>query len=66
MGEVAYVSRVKVINDKPTFRRIYIPGTDEPLTVGFHEEVARLYKVPEGSYQPTGTTYDHLVAAVGG
>lgn len=66
MVQPAYVSRVKVINEKPTFRRVFVPGTDEPLNVGFHEEVARLYKIPDGTYERSGTTYDHLVAAIGG
>lgn len=66
MTEPAYVSRVTVINEKPTFRRVIVPGQDEPLSVGFHEDVARLYKIPNGTYQRTGSTYDHLVAAVGG
>lgn len=66
MGDVAYTVKVKVTNDSATMRRAWLPGADQPVRLGFHPEVARLYKIPDDSYESAASTYDFLVMAVGG
>jgi hypothetical protein len=66
LGEVAYVSRVKV---KPVEGKIWsarLPAEEEPVIFGVHGEVAEHYGVSPDEEEPHPTTLDYLVAAAGG
>jgi uncharacterized OsmC-like protein len=62
----AYTARAKVVNQKPTWRDVHLTGLEAPVSVGFHREIAEIYRLPEGSYAETAATYDYLVGAVAG
>jgi uncharacterized OsmC-like protein len=67
MGDPAtYTARARIVNHKSTSRDMFLPGLDEPIPVGFHPELARIYNIAEGTYEHSPGTYDYLVAAVGG
>lgn len=63
---VLYVSKVEVVQERSTLRKLHLPAADEPLSIGFHGEVAALTGIPEGKFEPTPTTYDLFVATVAG
>lgn len=66
MGEVVYTSRVRVERLQGSLRRAELPGADEPVFYGVHDEVADHYGVPRGSDAERATTLDHVVAAAAG
>lgn len=66
MGDVAYISRVKVEPVEGRVRRAYIPGAKEPVLFGVHSEVAEHYGVSPDEEEPHASTLDYLVAAAGG
>lgn len=66
MGEVAYVSKVKVEPVEGKIRRAYLPVQDEPVMFGVHSEVAEHYGASPEQVEPYDTTLDYVVAAAGG
>lgn len=66
MGVVVYTSRVRVERIKGPLRRAQVPGSDEPIFFGVHDEIADHYGVPRGSDVERATTLDYVVAAAGG
>ena len=66
MGDVAYISRVKVEPVEGRIRRAYVPGAREPVLFGVHSEVAEHYEVSPDEEEPHASTLDYLVAAAGG
>lgn len=66
MGEVAYVSEVKVEPVEGKLRRAYVPAEEEPVLFGVHSEVAEHYDVSPDAEEPHATTLDYVVAAAGG
>ncbi|MBA3329740.1 MAG: hypothetical protein H0T39_02505 [Actinobacteria bacterium] len=66
MAEVAYTSRVRIERLHGPLRRATLPGGDEPLLFGVHDEVADHYGVPRGGEAEHATTLDHVVAAAAG
>ncbi len=66
MGVVVYTSRVRVERIKGPLRRAEVPGSDEPIFFGVHDEIADHYGVPRGSDVERATTLDYVVAAAGG
>lgn len=66
MGDVAYISRVKVEPVEGRIRRAYVPGAREPVLFGVHSEVAEHYGVSPDEEEPHASTLDYLVAAAGG
>jgi hypothetical protein len=66
MGEVSYVSRVRIKRLGGPQRLAYLPAEAEPVTFGTHSEVAEHYGVPPGRFPPHATTLDYVVAAAGG
>jgi hypothetical protein len=47
-------------------RRAELPGADEPVFFGVHDEVADHYGVPRGGDAERATTLDYVVAAAAG
>lgn len=66
MGDVVYTSRVRIERIKGSLRRAELPGAEEPVFFGVHDEVADHYGVPRDGDAERATTLDHLVAAAAG
>ncbi|TCJ13053.1 hypothetical protein E0L93_15220 [Rubrobacter taiwanensis] len=66
MGEVAYVSRVRVERVKGKLRQAHLPAEPEPVLFGVHGAVAEHYGVSPDAEEPHATTLDYVVAAAGG
>lgn len=65
MGEVTYISKVRIERIKGSLRRAFLPSESAPVLFGVHHEVAEHYKAPPG-YEPHATTLDYVVAAAAG
>jgi len=66
MGEVVYMCRTRVERIGGPLRRASVPGSDEPVWFGVHDEVADHYGVERGSDAERTTTLDYVVAAAAG
>ena len=66
VGEVTYVSRIRIKRLGGPQRLAYLPAEDNPVAFGVHSEVAQHYGVDPGQYPPHATTLDYVVAATGG
>ena len=66
MGNVSYVSRVRIERVKGSLRRAYVPAEREPVLFGVHDEVAEHYRAQPGAFEPHATTLDYVVAAAAG
>jgi hypothetical protein len=66
VGEVTYVSRVRIERVKGALRRAFVPAEPAPILFGVHDEVAEHYKAAPGSFEPHATTLDYVVAAAAG
>ena len=63
MGEVAYVSQVRVERVGGPVRQAFLPAEPEPVLYGAHGAVAEHYGHPPGRFPEHATTLDHVVAA---
>lgn len=66
VGDVAYTSRVTVERLRGPLRRATVPGSQDPVLFGVHDEIADHYGVPRGSEAERTTTIDYVVAAAAG
>jgi uncharacterized OsmC-like protein len=66
VGEVSYVSRIRIKRLGGPQRLAYLPAEDNPVAFGVHSEVAQHYGVDPAQYPPHATTLDYVVAATGG
>lgn len=66
MANVVYTSHVQVERIRGPLRRAELPGSEEPVFFGVHDEVADHYGVPRGSDAERSTTLDYVVAAAAG
>lgn len=66
MGDVAYVSRVKIERQRGPLRLAYLPAESVPVVFGVHGPVAEHYGVSPEVGEPHATTLDYVVAAAGG
>ena len=66
MADVAYTSRVRIERIRGPLRRANVPGSEEPIFFGVHDEVADHYGVPRGGEAERPTTLDYVVAAAAG
>ncbi len=66
MGDVVYTSRIRIERLRGPLRRAELPGSDEPVFFGVHDEIADHYGVPRGGDAERATTLDHIVAAAAG
>jgi hypothetical protein len=66
MGDVTYVSRVRIERVKGSLRKAFVPAESAPVLFGVHDEVAEHYKAAPGSFEPHATTLDYVVAAAAG
>ncbi len=63
MGNVVYISHVRVERLRGPLRRASVPGSAEPVFFGVHDEIADHYGVPRGSEAERATTLDYVVAS---
>jgi len=63
MGDVAYVSEVRVERLGGPVRAAFLPGETEPTVYGMHGAVAEHYGAQPGQFRERATTIDHLVGA---
>ena len=66
MGDVAYISRVRVQRLRGPLRHAFVPAEGAPVIFGVHDEVADHYGVARGSEAEHATTLDYVVAAAAG
>lgn len=66
MGEVVYVSEVRIEREGGPVRRAFVPAETEPVVYGAHGAVREHYGYPAGEYPDHATTLDHVVAAAAG
>jgi hypothetical protein len=66
MGDVAYVSTVRIERIKGPARLAYLPAESEPVRFGVHGAVAAHYGVSPEISEPHATTLDYIVAAAAG
>jgi hypothetical protein len=64
--EVVYRSRVKIERVRGPIRNAWVPGREDPVTFGVHDEIAAHYGTDLGQFPPDATTLDYVVAAAGG
>jgi hypothetical protein len=66
MGDVAYVSTVRIERINGPARLAYLPAESEPVRFGVHGAVAAHYGVSPEISEPHATTLDYIVAAAAG
>lgn len=66
MGEVVYVSEVRIERKEGPIRHAHLPAEESPVVFGVHGGVAAHYGVPEDAFEPRATTIDYVVAAAAG
>jgi uncharacterized OsmC-like protein len=60
---VVYRSVVEVEPGPQRSKRVMLPAESEPVTMGFHSELAAHFGLVEGTYTPNASTLDYLVGA---
>jgi hypothetical protein len=63
MGDVAYVSEVRVERLGGPLRAAYLPGEEQPTIYGMHGAIAEHYGAQPGQHENHASTIDHLVGA---
>ena len=66
MGEVVYVSEVRIEPRGGPVRAAWLPAEEAPIMYGVHGAVADHYQVPPGAFPTHATTLDHVVVAAAG
>jgi hypothetical protein len=67
MGNVAYVSNVRIERKKGPLRVAYLPGETQPVMFSVHGGIAKHYGVDESRIgEPHAATIDYVVAGLGG
>jgi hypothetical protein len=66
MGEVKYVSRVRIVREQGPLRRAWLPAEAEPVVFSTHDEVSEHYGVRSEDVEQRATTLDYVVAAAAG
>jgi len=67
MGEVTYVSNVRLERRKGPLRLAYLPGEEKPVTFSVHGDIAKHYGVDVNKIgESHAATIDYVVAATAG
>jgi hypothetical protein len=67
MGDIAYVSEVRIERRKGPLRLAYLPGEQSPVTFSVHGGIAKHYGVDTTKLgESHAATLDYVVAATGG
>jgi hypothetical protein len=63
MGQIAYVSEVRVERLGGPLRAAYLPGEEQPTVYGMHGAIAEHYGAEPRQFPSHASTIDHLVGA---
>ena len=63
MGDIAYVSDVRVERLGGPLRAAHLPGEEQPVVYGVHGAIAAHYGRQPGEFPDHASTIDHLVGA---
>ncbi len=66
MGEVVYVSKVRIERLRGPLRRATLPAEERPVFFSTHGAINAHYGFPEEGLEPHAATLDYVVAAAGG
>jgi hypothetical protein len=66
VADVVYTCRTRVERLRGPLRRAYVPGNEEPIWFGVHDEVADHYGVESGGVAERSTTLAYVVVAAAG
>jgi hypothetical protein len=67
MGEVVYVSKVRIERKQGPLRVAHLPGEAQPVTFSVHGAIAKHYRVdPEKIKESHASTLDYVIAATAG
>lgn len=66
MGDVVYVSEVRIEREGGPVRRAFLPAEQDPVVYGSHGPIAEHYGHAPGEYPEHATTLDHVVGAAAG
>jgi hypothetical protein len=66
MGDVVYVSEVRIEREGGPLRHAYLPGETEPVPYGMHGAIAEHYGAAPGQFPDHASTLDHVVGAAAG
>jgi len=66
VGEVAYVSEVRIERLAGPARLAFLPAEREPVRFGVHGAIAKHYDVSPEVSEPHAATLDYVVAATAG
>lgn len=66
MGDVVYVSEVRIERKGGPVRHAFLPAEEAPVVFGVHGGVAAHYGVSGEEIEPRATTIDYVVAAAAG
>ena len=63
MGDIAYVSEIRVERLGGPLRAAHLPGEEQPVVYGMHGAIAEHYGRKPGEFPEHASTIDHLVGA---
>jgi hypothetical protein len=67
MGDVVYVSNVKIERKSGPLRVAQLPGESQPVSFSVHGDIAKHYGIANASLKEShAATIDYVVAALGG
>ncbi|GAA5132772.1 hypothetical protein GCM10023320_57910 [Pseudonocardia adelaidensis] len=66
VGDIVYVSEVRIERENGPVRRAYLPAEADPVYYGTHGPVAEHYGHARGQFPEHATTLDHVVGAAAG
>lgn len=66
MGDLVYVSQVRIERQEGPVRLAWLPGESQPIVFSVHGAIAKHYGRDPSELAPHATTLDYIVAAAGG
>lgn len=67
MGDVVYISKLRVERKRGPLRIAYLPGESLPVTFSVHGAIAEHYKIdPATLTESHASTLDYVIAATAG
>lgn len=62
--KLVYRAHIADIEPRPgMIKTLRIPGNPEPALMGMHGDLAKFFKLAEGSFEPQASTLDYVIAA---
>lgn len=67
MGDITYVSKVRIVRKQGSLRIAYLPGESQPVFFSVHGSIAEHYKVDPATIKEShSSTIDYVIAATAG